>query len=90
MSASHFTNLTWTKFMDCSAEFRDKRKKIGQTICLSPKNNNSERPIVKPLLFWQALVNRDQYIEATGHGIKQGTIIEITPTHLRGCLHFVR
>jgi hypothetical protein len=87
--ASQFADLTRTKFFDCKAKCRDKGKKIGQTVCLGPKNNNSERPIVKPLLFRQTLVNCDQDIEAPGHGIQQGTIIKITPTHLWGCLNLV-
>ncbi len=87
--ASQFANLTWTKFFDCKAKCRDKGKKISQAVRLGPKNNNSERPTSKPLLFRQALVNRDQDIKASSHGIQQGAIIKITPTHLRGCMDLV-
>ena len=89
MLASQFANLAWTKFFDCKAKCRDKGKKISQTVRPGPKNNNSERPIVKPLLFGQALVNCDQDIEAPGHDIQQRAIIKVAPTHLRDCLNLV-
>ncbi len=66
---SQFADLTWTKFFDRKVKCWDKGKKIGQTVRLGPKNNNSERPLVKPLLFRQTLVDCDQGVEAPGHGI---------------------
>ncbi|MGH8475055.1 MAG: hypothetical protein ACRER2_04665 [Methylococcales bacterium] len=84
-----FEDLTWPKFLDCKTKCRDKRKKIRKTICPGPKNNNGEGPIVQPLLFRQTLVYCDQYIEVSGHGTQQGTVIEIAPTHLLGCFNLV-
>ncbi|MDQ2694341.1 MAG: hypothetical protein M3Z21_02990 [Pseudomonadota bacterium] len=89
VSASQFTNLTWPKLFDCKTKRRDKGEKIGQTICLGPKHDNSKRPVVKLLLFRKVLVNRDQDIEAPSHGVKQKAIIKITPTHFRGCSYLV-
>jgi hypothetical protein len=71
LSAGQFPNLTRTKFFDRKEKRRNKGKKIGETARPCPKNNNSERPIVKPLLFRQPLVNRNQDIEAPDHGIEQ-------------------
>lgn len=89
-SLCQFSNLTWTKSFDCKAKCRDEGQKIGQSVRLGPKNDNSKRPILESLLFRQTLVDRVQDIEAPCHGVQKGAIIEITPTHFRRRFDLVR
>lgn len=89
-SVCQFTDLTWTKFFDCKAKCRNKGKKIGQPVGLGPENNNSKGRFLSRCLFRQTLVDRDQDIEAPSHGIQQGAIMEITPTHFLHRFDLVR
>ncbi|MBI3574676.1 MAG: hypothetical protein HY083_03335 [Gammaproteobacteria bacterium] len=88
-SAGQFANLAWTKFPNCTAKCRNKRKKINQSVGPGPKHNDRERPVVEPLLPGKAFVDRDQHIEAPGHRLKQRAIVKISPTHFRSSFNLV-
>ena len=34
------------------------------------------------MLFWQALIHRNEHIKVSCHGIKQRSVVQVRPTHL--------
>ena len=48
---AHFTNLTRTGFFHCDSKCWYEGKKIVQSVCDGPKNDNTKAPIADPLLF---------------------------------------
>ena len=87
--ANQFADLSRAQFRDCGAQCRSKWTKISEAIGLRAKNDHRKGPLFKALLFWQALIDSDQHVEAPIHHLEQWTIVKIGPPHLRSGSYLV-